>query len=164
MKPLAVDIIVEDGRWRVVKQLKGQARRAAREAVALSGATVRPGAALAILLTDDARIAELNQRWRGNAKPTNVLSFPSVAPKVLSTSPVLGDIALAFETCRREAEEAGKALGDHLVHLVAHGALHLLGFDHGGRREAERMEDLERRILARLGLPDPYREAAEAGS
>jgi len=105
-----------------------------------------------ILLTDDDSVADLNQRFRGKAGPTNVLSFP--AP----TNPEdhLGDIALAYGVCAREAVEQGKPLALHLQHLVAHGVLHLLGYDHLTEAEAEEMETLERRLLAGLGVPDPY--------
>ncbi|MDO9474924.1 MAG: rRNA maturation RNase YbeY [Caulobacter sp.] len=105
-----------------------------------------------ILLTDDDSVAELNERFRGKTGPTNVLSFP--AP----TNPEdhLGDIALAYGVCAREAAEQGKPLAHHLQHLVAHGVLHLLGYDHLTEAEAEAMEALERQILAGLGVPDPY--------
>ena len=104
----------------------------------------------------DARLRELNREWRGQDKPTNVLSFPAVPPDRLATSPLLGDIAVAYETARREAEAEDKALPDHLVHLVVHGTLHLLGHDHLDPVEAQRMEALEIRVLAGLGIADPY--------
>ena len=104
----------------------------------------------------------LNARWRGLDKPTNVLSFPAAAPERLGETPVLGDVVVAFETMAREADDEGKALADHFRHLVVHGFLHLLGFDHRSDAEAEAMEALERRILARLGVADPYGEAAGA--
>jgi probable rRNA maturation factor len=107
-----------------------------------------------ILLADDASIQALNRDHRGKDAPTNVLSFPA-AP---SAAPHLGDLALAYETCAREAAAQGKALGDHLTHLVAHGVLHLLGWDHQTEAEAEAMEAHERALLAALGRPDPYRE------
>jgi probable rRNA maturation factor len=107
-----------------------------------------------VLLTDDAAVQALNRDHRNQDKPTNVLSFPA-AP---SAAPHLGDVALAFGTCAREAAEQGKSLADHLTHLVAHGVLHLLGWDHMTEAEAEAMETREREILARLGTPDPYRD------
>lgn len=109
---------------------------------------------LVILLADDAAVQALNRDHRGKDGPTNVLSFPAAA----SAAPHLGDIALAFETCAAEAEAQGKALADHLQHLVAHGVLHLLGWDHQTEAEAEAMEAHERAILVSLGRPDPYRE------
>ena len=105
-----------------------------------------------VLLTDDATLHDLNSRFRGQDRPTNVLSFP--APT--SARPHLGDVALAFATCEREANEQGKPLSSHLTHLVAHGVLHLVGYDHESEAEAVVMEALEQDVLAGLGLPDPY--------
>jgi probable rRNA maturation factor len=105
-----------------------------------------------VLLTDDEAVADLNARFRNKPGSTNVLSFPA-AP---TAKPHLGDLALAFGVCAREAEAQGKSLRAHLQHLVAHGALHLVGFDHQTDDEAEVMEAREREILARLGVPDPY--------
>ncbi|MBW8816343.1 MAG: rRNA maturation RNase YbeY [Caulobacterales bacterium] len=107
---------------------------------------------VAILLTDDAAVRELNARFRQKDAPTNVLSFP--APH--NPERHLGDIALAFGVCQREAEEQGKPLAHHLMHLTVHGVLHLLGYDHIGDDEAEAMEGQERAVLAGLGVPDPY--------
>ena len=107
---------------------------------------------VAVLLTSDEAVAELNQRFRGKAGPTNVLSFP--APP--NPHGQLGDIALAYGVCVREAAEQGKSLEHHLMHLTVHGVLHLLGYDHETDGEAEAMEALERSILESLGVPDPY--------
>jgi probable rRNA maturation factor len=107
---------------------------------------------LVIFLTDDATVRELNTRFRGKDAPTNVLSFP--APEVPAGQ--LGDIALAFGVCAREAAEQRKPLAHHLQHLVIHGVLHLLGYDHETDPDAERMEGRERALLAGLGVPDPY--------
>jgi probable rRNA maturation factor len=105
-----------------------------------------------VLLTDDDSVRDLNRRFRGKDVPTNVLSFP--APE--NPEGHLGDIALAYGVCAREAGEQGKPLGRHLQHLVVHGVLHLLGYDHMSDDEAEAMEGLERVVLAGLGVPDPY--------
>ncbi|RAK67906.1 rRNA maturation RNase YbeY [Phenylobacterium kunshanense] len=105
-----------------------------------------------ILLADDEAVRDLNARFRSKDSPTNVLSFP--APR--NPEFHLGDIALAYGVCAREAAEQGKPLAHHLQHLVAHGVLHLLGYDHIGDDEAEAMESLERAVLAGLGVPDPY--------
>jgi probable rRNA maturation factor len=110
----------------------------------------QPG--VVVLLTSDDAVAELNQRFRGKAGPTNVLSFPASA----NPENHLGDIALAHGVCAREAAEQGKSLEQHLAHLVVHGVLHLLGYDHETDGEAEAMEALERSILESLGVPDPY--------
>ena len=105
-----------------------------------------------VLLTDDDALADLNQRFRGKAGPTNVLSFPAPA----NPEGQIGDIALAYGVCAREAAEQGKTLSQHLMHLTVHGVLHLLGYDHEEDGEAEAMEALERSILEILGVPDPY--------
>lgn len=107
---------------------------------------------LVVLLTNDLAVQALNARFRGKDQPTNVLSFPA-AP---NPEQHLGDVALAYETCAREAAEQGKPLAHHLQHLVAHGVLHLLGYDHMTDEEAADMEGLERIVLATLGVPDPY--------
>ena len=119
-------------------------------------------AEIAVMLTDDAGIRTLNGNWRGIDKPTNVLSFPALQP----TGPrgdddaprMLGDIAIAYETTRREADEEQKPFDHHLSHLTVHGFLHLIGYDHETDTDAEEMEALEQAILARLGIPDPYAE------
>lgn len=128
------------------------------------------GFGVVVLACDDARIAALNAAFRDSARPTNVLSWPSqdrAAPRP-GTRPArprpgpagdpahLGDIAIAWETCLREAEEAGRPLRDHVLHLLVHGCLHLLGYDHQREADAALMEGLETRILASLGVPDPY--------
>lgn len=142
-----IDVEVEAGDWRDVGDVEALVVRAATAAL---GSEV---GALTVLLTDDAAQAELNARFRGREGSTNVLSFP--APD--SARPHLGDLSLAWETCRAEAESQGKPVGDHLGHLVVHGVLHLLGRDHMDDAEAEAMEAEERTILAGLGIPDPYR-------
>ena len=117
-------------------------------------------AELAVMLTDDRGIRTLNQNWRGIDKATNVLSFPALQP----TGPagpddaprMLGDIAIAYETTRKEADEERKPFDHHLSHLAVHGFLHLIGYDHENDADAEAMESLEREILAQLGIPDPY--------
>jgi probable rRNA maturation factor len=106
----------------------------------------------AVLLTDDAQVRDLNARFRDKNAPTNVLSFPA------GPNPVghLGDLALAFGVCESEARAQGKPLADHLRHLVVHGLLHLLGYDHEDEAEGDAMEALERSILSQMGVPDPY--------
>lgn len=109
-----------------------------------------------ILLTDDETVRDLNARFRGKDRPTNVLSFPAADMPGLTGPPPLGDIVLAYGVCVREATEQSKTLGNHLTHLVVHGVLHLLGRDHEAEVEAEAMESEERTILASLGVEDPY--------
>jgi len=111
---------------------------------------------ICVTLTDDRKIAELNARWRGKAKPTNVLSFPAPPSPMPGVPRHLGDVVLAFETVESEARAQAKPIGDHVAHLMVHGTLHLLGYDHEGDDEAETMEALEVRILAKLGIADPY--------
>jgi probable rRNA maturation factor len=117
-------------------------------------------AELAVMLTDDAGIRTLNGNWRGIDKPTNVLSFPALQPAGAGGGDeaprMLGDIAIAFETTRHEADDEAKPFDHHLSHLAVHGFLHLIGYDHEKEAEAEIMESLEARILAQLGIPDPY--------
>src|ERR1700678_1167499 len=128
----AVDVLVESTAWRAVPGAEDIVRRAIAFASASKVASHRRGAELSVLLCDDEVIACLNARWRGQERPTNVLSFP--APALPGAAPdgkmPLGDIAVAYETVVREAGEQGKAVADHLSHLVVHGFLHLLGYDH----------------------------------
>nr|WP_217352776.1 rRNA maturation RNase YbeY [Sphingomonas sp. ID1715] len=119
---------------------------------------------ISVRLTSDAEVHQLNLQYRGKDKPTNVLSFPMVQADLLETVSqnsddgelLLGDIVLAHGVCAGEAAEKGVSLDAHATHLIVHGTLHLLGYDHQGSAEAEHMESLERDILARLGLHDPY--------
>lgn len=133
------------------------AERAVFEALARSGARVAGVAEVSIVLTDDAAQQQLNRQWRGIDKSTNVLSFPQIEP-FAPVSGLLGDIVLARETLEREAAELGKPLDHHFTHLVVHGFLHLLGYDHVEESDALQMERLETQILASLGIPDPYEE------
>lgn len=151
-----IDLSVEAGAWPAEAALAALSAAAVDAAVDELGAR---GAAseLSLLFTDDAHIRILNAQWRGKDKATNVLSFPAFPVRPGDTlPPMLGDIAIAFETVTAEAELESKAFEHHLTHLVVHGFLHLLGYDHETDGEAEVMEDLERRILARLAIPDPY--------
>ena len=155
-----LDIIVEAPAWNALRGLKPALRRA----IATAAAPMRlTQSELAIVLTDDAAIRELNRRWRGRDKPTNVLSFPAhgLAPPGSGPRP-LGDVVIAYETMAREAQEQGLPLEHHLTHLAVHGFLHLLGYDHESDTEAETMERLERDILACLDVPDPYATRDEA--
>ena len=123
-----------------------------RAAVAALGAA---SGAVVILLTDDETVRDLNDRFRGKDRPTNVLSFPAAKFPGADPQP-LGDIVLAYGVCAAEAEEQGKTLRSHLTHLVVHGVLHLVGRDHEDDAEAEAMEGEERAVLASLGISDPY--------
>ncbi|MGA3304718.1 MAG: rRNA maturation RNase YbeY [Stellaceae bacterium] len=162
-KPLEVEIDLADpcALWR--KALPGidkLCQDAAIAALAVCGKAVAGAKAeLSLVLADDAAVRELNREFRGLDKPTNVLSFPA-SEKTAPGAPMvlLGDVVLAYETVAREAHAQGKSLAEHAAHLVVHGVLHLLGFDHErGEAEAARTEALETQILARLGIPNPYR-------
>ena len=143
-----------DPRWRKVRGLSARLTEATE--LALRRARTPRGAALTVLLTDDSKLKTLNLDFRGKNKPTNVLSFPASA----NAERYLGDVALAFGVTQKEALAAKKRFTDHATHLVVHGVLHLLGFDHVSARQARAMEPLETRILAELGIADPYAEAA----
>ena len=155
------EVLVTADCWQAEPDAEAVIQRAIAAAAQLTDGDVGD-AELAVMLTDDAGIRTLNQNWRGVDKATNVLSFPALQP----TGPrgdddaprMLGDIAIAYETLRREADDERKPFGDHLSHLAVHGFLHLIGYDHENDDDAEAMEALEQEILAHLGIPDPYAE------
>jgi probable rRNA maturation factor len=163
-----VETVIEDARWEAFG-LAGLAERAGRAALAWLDLPPE-GFVIGLMGCDDARIAGLNAEFRGKPTPTNVLSWPSDErgtsnPGGMPDRPVpgdaddpesLGDIAIAYDTCVAEAVAAGKPLADHVTHLVVHGVLHLLGHDHENDADAAIMEALEVRILASLGVSDPY--------
>lgn len=145
-----IDVEIESETWtRALPDAEALVRQAAEAVLAYEHLSDRN---LVVLLTDDTAVQALNARFRGKDQPTNVLSFPTPP----NPEQHLGDIALAHETCAREAAEQKKPLAHHLQHLVAHGVLHLLGYDHLNEEEAAEMEGLERVVLAGLGVPDPY--------
>ena len=153
---LSLDIMVEAGAWPAKRRLRTLVQTAVKATLA-EVAAQGEASELSVLFSDDAHIQQLNKDWRGKDKPTNVLSFPAFPVAVgAPLQPMLGDIVLASETVNREAELEGKPLEHHLTHLVVHGVLHLLGHDHEEESEAEEMEAIERRVLARLAIPDPY--------
>jgi probable rRNA maturation factor len=165
-----VEVLIQSALW------KREAKIAARLRAAITAAAARLGegdapcpvtptpsapsrALLALALSDDEAVRALNRDWRSKDKPTNVLSFLAAAPGEPARGPVhWGDVIIAYETTAREAEEAGKSFADHAAHLAVHGFLHLAGYDHEKDIDAEVMEGLERAILARIGIPDPYSE------
>ena len=158
--PPQIDVIVRSAHWRkraTAKTIVKKAVLAAAEAVST------PPAELAIVLSDDSTIRTLNRDWRGKNAPTNVLSFPAAAVgKGRSASPYIGDVIIAYQTVAREAAAEGKPFNHHLAHLAVHGFLHLLGYDHENDRDAQTMERLEREILTRMAIPDPYAPRTEA--
>ena len=167
--PPPVDVLIEDERWRALdlEMLAQDAARATFAVLELPADRFE----ISLLACDDARIATLNEGFRGRAAATNVLSWPSAergarrdgdrpdlpAPAPDGAMPAeLGDIAISFETCEAEARAAGLALRDHVAHLLVHGVLHLMGFDHMRDGDATLMESLEIRILAHLHVANPY--------
>jgi len=150
-----IDLSVEAGDWPSEAELLALAERAV--AACLAELDVAGESELSLLFTDDAHVRTLNAEWRGQDKPTNVLSFPAFdAAPGDALAPLLGDIVIAFETVKSEAALEEKPFEHHLTHLVVHGLLHLMGYDHEADDEAELMEGLERSILGRLAIPDPY--------
>lgn len=162
---MTVDCMVEDKRWGDIGALAQLATDAVFERLGIEPSVFE----ISLLACNDARIAVLNEDFRGKPRPTNVLSWPSeergaaidgempLAPQA-GPDNELGDIAIAYDTCKREAEAAGKPMRDHTLHLLVHGTLHLLGFDHERDRDATLMEGLESEILGKLGIADPYRD------
>jgi probable rRNA maturation factor len=151
----ALDVCVESPLWAAI-DLEVLSERAVAAALAETGTRLRPGCAVTLTFSDDESVRGLNREWRGLDKPTNVLSFQAVEPDKISAAFALGDLVLAQETVAREAAEEGRAIEDHVSHLIVHGVLHLLGYDHEDDEEAEEMEAIERRALARIGVADPY--------
>ena len=154
---MSVSIEVEDEAWRAFDGLDQHARTAVAAALAGAGA-VEGTVEIALLFTHDDAVADLNAEWRGKQGPTNVLSFPAPSgmPVPKGEPRPLGDIVLAYGVISREAAAQGKTLHDHTAHLIVHGVLHLLGFDHETGADAEDMERLETSILKGLGVSNPY--------
>ena len=156
---LSIDVIVESPLWAAQPEADAVLRKAVNEAARV--VSTKP-AELAIVLTDDSSIRRLNRDWRSIDRPTNVLSFPAHRPSASAAEQIgglrvpLGDIVIAYETTAEEARAEAKPFADHLAHLAVHGFLHLVGHDHEADEEAEAMEALERAILARIGIADPY--------
>jgi len=166
MRSLEIAIVVEAGEWPAEAAFEALARRAVDAAVAAMGEEAPSGGELSIVFTDDAAIRRLNAQFRGKDQPTNVLSFsqpgpqsghPAAGPQL--AGPLLGDVILAAETLAHEAALASKPLEDHMSHLIIHGFLHLLGYHHETEPAAEKMEQLERVALKKLGINDPYASA-----
>ena len=156
--PITEVLVVADC-WQAEPDAEAVIHRAVAAAAEIADADIGE-AELAVMLTDDAGIRTLNSNWRGVDKPTNVLSFPALPPAGPGgpddAPRMLGDIAIAYETTRKEADEEEKPFDHHLSHLAVHGFLHLIGYDHEKDDDAETMESLEQEILAQLGIPNPY--------
>ena len=161
MTTICPDVEQDSAFWDALIDAEAIAERAIGAAADMAGIPLLDGAELGLLLSDDDHVKSVNQEWRGIDQPTNVLSFPAVEVAKLARAPFLGDIIIAYETVDREAKAEGKAFADHYAHLVVHGFLHLLGFDHINEADADTMEALEIKILAGLDIPDPYADRPE---
>ncbi|MEP1205744.1 MAG: rRNA maturation RNase YbeY [Rhizobiaceae bacterium] len=155
---MIIDCAVESDWWASSDHFEQLTQAAIDAAIAHLDQSFSDESEVSLLFTDDAAVQQLNQQWRQIDKPTNVLSFAAQEGEGPVT-PVLGDIVLARQTIEREASEQDKLRDDHLTHLIIHGFLHLLGFDHETDREADEMEHLETEILNQLGIADPYTTA-----
>lgn len=158
---ITIDILTESPLWDTPEkggsEIYESLAEACAEAVWQQLALPKMVTELSIVLTDDASIREINAQWRNKDKPTNVLSFPAFEIAAGDKpGPMLGDIIIARETVEREAADEQKSFDQHLHHMIVHGLLHLLGYDHEDEEEAEEMEALERKILLTLAIPDPY--------
>jgi len=160
--PMDIDFLTEDDAWLALPEREALARRAAGAVFQVLG-DPEPAGELSILFTGDAAMAELNRAWRGKAGPTNILSFPPAGAVHSGLPRALGDLVLAAGVVTAEAAAQSKPLANHTAHLIIHGLLHLLGHDHADDATGEAMERLEVRAMARLGLPDPYEDAAATG-
>jgi probable rRNA maturation factor len=151
-----VEIVVGSPLWEAQRGATAMLRRSIAEAAAEAAGT---SGEIAIMLIDDSAMRDLNRRWRGKDTPTNVLSFPAARHGAGgANSPLpLGDIVIAYETTAREASAQNTPFMHHLAHLAVHGFLHLLGYDHEADAEAEAMEEMEAKALARIGVPNPYK-------
>lgn len=159
---VGIDIALASNHWDGVDDLDPLTRRCIAASVVESGVRLAPGCEISVMFCADADIRELNAQWRGKDSATNVLSFPTPGP--VEAKPLLGDIVVAYETVAREALEQHKTLHAHIAHMIMHGFLHLIGYDHESTAEAEEMESLERRIASSLGLRDPYAQNGDGAS
>lgn len=152
-----VDLRIADDQWRPL--LAEHPDIIDRSVNAAADAIDQRGGLIDILLTSDAEMQQLNARWRGKDKPTDVLSFPSGEPQDQASARFLGDIAMGWQVCASDAERIGTDMQAHLAHLTIHGFLHLMGYDHEESAQADIMEALEVRILGTMGYSDPYARA-----
>ncbi|MCZ2203384.1 rRNA maturation RNase YbeY [Bartonella sp. A05] len=155
---IIIDMTIESAEWGEEKVLYNIAEKALTATIqhcSLDNITSE----LSLLFTNDEHMAQINAQWRNKNNPTNVLSFPAFPLKAgQNPRSMLGDIVIARETVMREAKQEGKSFHDHLTHMVVHGVLHLLGYDHETHEEAHQMEELEKEILRKLSIKDPYTE------
>lgn len=159
---VAADVLIEADGWPAADALQALVDRALAACLAADLPAIADDAEVSLVFTDDDRVRILNRQYRAKDKPTNVLSFPGARLSAERLGPLLGDIVLARETIAMESAAQGLDIADHLTHLIVHGFLHLLGYDHETDGEAVVMERLETAILARLGISDPYAEPADS--
>ncbi|ABM44555.1 YbeY/UPF0054 family metalloprotein [Bartonella bacilliformis Peru38] len=155
---ISINMTIENAEWgdeKILYTITEKALIATIDRLSLTQVTSE----LSLLFTNNMRMAQINTQWRNKNKPTNVLSFPAFPLKAgQNPGPMLGDIVLARETIVYEAEEEGKSFHDHLTHMIVHGILHLLGYDHETDDEAYQMEELEKEILQKIAIKNPYTE------
>lgn len=158
----SIDLVIEDPRWtETLPEAEALAERGV--AAAFARADFGEEVSLCVMLADDSRIQVLNRDFRGIDRPTNVLSFPSQDTPLLPGEPrMVGDIALAYDTLAREANDANKTFRNHFIHLIVHASLHLIGYTHDMDEDAERMEALEIAALSGLDVPNPYEESGDS--
>jgi probable rRNA maturation factor len=153
---VVIDIARDAGPWERQPNIERLIKHGAAATIEVGRIAHAPSAELSVVLTDDAGIRRLNAQWRTKDRSTNVLSFPLAGVGRVAHSPLLGDVVVSYDTLEREANALNKSFEEHFTHLIVHGLLHLFGYDHQTDDEAAAMEMLETRILARLGIADPY--------
>lgn len=160
---LACDVLIEEALWRERLDPEAIAIAAADKIIEIVKPRLHPAAEISVTFSNDERVRKLNAEWRGKNAPTNVLSFPAASGAKFESSPLLGDVVLAYETVDREARVEGKQFADHTAHLVIHGLLHLIGYDHENEIDANKMERTESMIMTGLGYPDPWADELKSG-
>jgi len=151
---IVVETLIDSPLWDAFPQAGDLARRVVAQCQKSCARGLAPDCEVSVAFCDDGAVRALNAQWRKIDRPTNVLSFPT--PGDLANKAMLGDIVVAYETVAREARDEGKRFEDHVAHMVMHGFLHLVGYDHEDPAEAEVMEEMERTVAAALGMRDPY--------
>ncbi len=159
---IKLDIVIEDARWRKIPRLRSRLEKAADAVHAELPKSLRLSCTATVLLAGNAAVRRLNRDFRGHDKPTNVISFPQFEPAELTKKGkkrggfYAGDVALGYQYVVAESKKDHKILINHTIHLIIHGILHLFGYDHQLGADAVRMERLEKKVMAKLDLPDPY--------
>lgn len=153
---VSCDVLIDDARWSGRMDVEALVNSVVDKTLQVTRARLSREAEASFTFADDRRIRELNEIWRKKDAATNVLSFPATDSASLATSPLLGDVVLAYETIERESIDEGKLFEHHAAHMIAHGFLHLIGFDHEDDAQADEMEGVESKVLCGLGMPDPW--------